>query len=133
MAGSVQDIDRGWSDIKENIAKLADRELIVGIRADAQYKDGRPVAEVAELIEYGSDGGKVPMRSFLRATIDSERSRIDATIRRAENLVLIHSASAPVILGELGQLLVQRIRSKMRQLDVYDTHTMHDSITAEVL
>jgi len=63
----VTDRDLGYREILQRLAGVRDSATRVGIHEDAESD----LAVIAATNEYGSEDGRVPERSFLRATADA--------------------------------------------------------------
>lgn len=75
---SVVDKDLGWKKILRNMRKIDAKAVKVGIQAGDKASDGKTdLAYVANLHEFGSPGGKIPERSFIRSAIDKNEHKID--------------------------------------------------------
>lgn len=61
-------LDKALAEISKNVSKAS--ELDVGFLVDATYPDGKPVAMVAALNEFGHD--KAPPRPFFRGMISDK-------------------------------------------------------------
>jgi len=72
--------------LEELVKGLGDKNGKVGWFSDAQYEDGKPVAGIAMVQEFGSPSRSIPPRSFMRTTIMEQRqawSKIAADGARA--------------------------------------------------
>lgn len=81
---TVVDRDNGWRAMLKRARDLASKEasVKVGILVDAPAKDHDgesgplTIAQVAALHEFGAPEANIPMRSFVRATVDEQRTEI---------------------------------------------------------
>lgn len=70
-----------------------------------RYKDGVHTATVAAVHEFGSADGRVPERSFLRATLNNMRDLILKLYRKRFADVIDGGLSMTHVQGEVGQLM----------------------------
>lgn len=68
MAKTVVRRDRGWNQIRLNVAALANRGVKVGLLAGSPSQDGVAVIDYATWNEYGT--ATIPARPFMRTTSD---------------------------------------------------------------
>lgn len=75
---SVIDKDLGWKKILLSMRKIDAKAVKVGIQSGDKTSDGKKdLAYVASLHEFGSPGGKIPERSFIRSAIDKNENKIN--------------------------------------------------------
>ena len=75
---SVIDKDLGWKKILRNMRKIDAKAVKVGIQDGDKTSDGKEsLAYIASLHEFGSPGGKIPERSFIRTAIDKNEHKIN--------------------------------------------------------
>lgn len=86
---TVRDIDRGWKRIRRQLPKFNGAAVLVGIQSDeAPRDDGTSMALVAAVNEFGTEDGHIPERSFLRSTVDDNRTRYYRLARELHSDVL---------------------------------------------
>jgi hypothetical protein len=117
MAGTVKitDRDRGWQKLKREIAGWrGGAYTLVGIQgkeaaAEHVNADGKTVADVATANEFGAvvtaKNGReivIPMRSFIRATIDVHHARLKKLATNVGQGVLLGKFTTHQALGLLG-------------------------------
>lgn len=98
----VTEIDKGWRALLDAVRayKAQDPHVKVGVLDDggkgSADHDGLTVAELAALMEFGSEDGHIPARSFVGSTFDANKERYIGDIA--------------VLLGKVyeGQLTVQK-------------------------
>lgn len=103
-----KDVDRGWDAIKQIIENSRDRDVKVGVQADA----GSAMVTVASANEYGTD--KIPARSFIRAAIDKSASELSKAAAELGRRVIDRSTTQDNALGLLGLLAQKRIVEEIR-------------------
>jgi hypothetical protein len=120
-----------WDAIRKAIVKTSKR-VKVGVLTDLAHKtaegtDGEiSMLELAAIHEFGSPAAGIPERSFLRATLNGQRDKVNASIEKivgAEVRALLETpgvsetqaeAAATRALGKLGLQLVAMIRATIR-------------------
>jgi hypothetical protein len=130
-----------------DLEKLRDIELQVGIPKDA----GKEIIIRANVNEYGSAGKSeiIPERSFIRATFDEERRKLDEMGDKGVMNVLAGRESPDDVLERMGKYLVEAVKEKIRNMEpendpdtieqkgssqpLIDTGDMIDSITYKVV
>jgi hypothetical protein len=123
--GHVIDRDLGWRKILEAARAAAGSSYAkVGVLADDEkgglHRDGAKlsVAEIAVVLEYGTEDGHIPARSFVRATIDLLRDELIATSARLlVQVVLDRSMSVERALNILGLRGVTAIKQRITSGD----------------
>ena len=78
---------KGGERLEAAIAELDRKQVKVGYFPTARYPDGKPVAGVAVVQEFGSVSRRIPPRPFFRPAVEDsrqmQRDAIAATVRRA--------------------------------------------------
>jgi hypothetical protein len=112
----VQDIDRGWDALSNQLDQLrGDPHVLIGVQgaqaASSHGGDAVTNAQVASWNEFGT--GRIPSRSFIRDTIDLNQQRLLAMALKLGGGILEAKLSAARALGLLGEhtrgLMLQRI------------------------
>lgn len=118
MASSFRDVDRGAARMVLNAAKLPGRKranhlkLKVGISEDAVYPDGKSVAMVGAVHEFGK--GNVPQRSFIRGWYDETgQSAMMGKFRDEGKKVLLGRGDERELLSRAGYWFVRSIKERM--------------------
>ena len=126
MPKLVTDIDKGWHDIKNVVAKLMHNASVkIGIQgseAEAPHpevternEDGSPKstkagkatnADIGAIHEFGMG---VPERSWLRGTMDREKKSHQSALTKAATEIL-NGATVDAALGNVGELVLLDIR-----------------------
>jgi hypothetical protein len=82
VRAKVVDRDLGWRAMLKAVDSLAGGSYAkVGVLADdskggAETDGGLTVAELATVLEFGTDDGRIPSRPFLRDTFDEKRDEL---------------------------------------------------------
>ena len=118
MAGSrVTDKDRGWKTILKNARKASDANYaavgVIGTGA-AENHDGITNAELASVHEYGTLDGRIPERSFIRATIDEQRDAYRKLAKTLSEKIIDGKLVKTQALDLLGVRAVADIVRKIR-------------------
>lgn len=111
---NVKDIDLGWEKIIKNMKTLDKKVLKVGIQSGDKTSDGKEdLAYVASLHEFGSPGGKIPERSFIRTAIDSNERKIDNLFDKLAFRILSGSVSIRGALDIMGLAITGMIQEQI--------------------
>ena len=83
------DKDMGWAPLMKLLKDMGHQQtrVVVGVtgkKAEALHPrgKGKTVVDIAVQNEFGSPGGKIPERSFIRSTTDANAEKYKAGIRR---------------------------------------------------
>ncbi len=115
------DKDRGFADLFKRVEALRGKSHVkVGVLADSDrgglHVPGASltVAEIAAVLEFGTQDGKIPARSFVRSTFDEMRGELTALAAELiAAVVLDGKMDAARALGLLGLKLATGIREKI--------------------
>lgn len=116
---TIKDKDLGWTDFMKRIGEMKIDRLRVGILADSEagglHVEGADlsVAEIAAVNEFGTEDGRIPARSFIRSSFDSNR---EANVRLFDKLlgqVLDGKMPLEQALGLLGLKMSSDIKKKI--------------------
>lgn len=115
MAGRVRDTDRGYKAILGRLRKLgrSTPTVKIGVRAGG----GSDLPLIAAVNEFGSNDGHVPERSFLRSTIDENRTEYEAAIARSLLRTITGQATLRKGLEKLGTLVAADVKRKITILE----------------
>lgn len=107
--------DLGFNALLARLRILGVSALTVGIHEDAGTVGDLTVAEVATFHEFGT--GRIPQRSFLRSTLDNERSQIVSLVKDVTKRVISNRRrlDAKTGLGIIGLDLQRRIQATIRR------------------
>lgn len=134
MANNLQQFeDRVKRDIEAKIrtARAMDGiRLSVGIDPDARYPDGKSVAEVAELVEYGTR--YMPPRPFMRVAKIENEAAWRGRLRRAVDRSLKTGQPIDHLLESLAMEMKSDVQESIMGFGAYRTGRLHDSVVASV-
>jgi hypothetical protein len=116
----IEDRDHGWKDMLKAVqAARGDRYAKVGVLADSEkgglHEDGSDltVAEIAAVLEFGTEDGHIPERSFVRSTFDEEREELTAKAREIIVAVLFGKMKIDQGLNAMGAMLAAAVKKKI--------------------
>lgn len=107
MGMTVTDTDRGMGAIGRVINAARDRDVKVGVQAEA----GGELVSVATYNEYGTT--TIPARSFIRTAIDENAAEIGKAAAELGGRVLDAEMSKEQALGQLGLVAQRKIVEKI--------------------
>lgn len=104
MRNGVTVKDRGWNRIKREMTKASGSGVKVGVQADVKPRKDptEDMLEIAVINEFGS--GRVPERSFIRASFDKYGPSLDSYKTRLMAQVIAGKLPMKKALGWLGKL-----------------------------
>lgn len=118
----VVDKDHGWKKIFAAIeAARGKRVAHVGVLADSDkggmHEPGGEltVAEIAAIMEFGTEDGRIPSRSFIRSTFDEKREEMVTMARDLLGKVLIGTITAETALNALGAWFSAELKKKITE------------------
>jgi len=129
VAGDIQDIDRGWDDIKKKM-RSADRSFTkVGLPFNVKVNKGSgggskgkritesfKLIDVALVQEFGSKDGRIPPRAAIRQAFDTNIRKItDFQIRIYDGLIA-DKLNVRQGLGLLGEFMTGKIKRQITTL-----------------
>lgn len=107
---TVRDTDMGFKEMVLGAESLQKQAYVkVGVIGQESHGDGLTVVDVATFHEFGTE--TVPPRSFVRATVDNNLSRIQARQDEALDAILFRGADAHEEIGKVG-LQIQGMMQK---------------------
>lgn len=78
MAPALQVVDHGWEKFSMAVRALADEHGVqvgvIGERGDEEREGGMTNAQIAAIHEFGSEDGRIPERSFMRASFNAHKA-----------------------------------------------------------
>ena len=139
---TVTDTDLGYRALLASFPSLRRVQVLVGILDDPE------LAPIAAFNEFGTD--TIPERSFLRSTVDENRTKYGTAMGAAIVDVLVRGQTVEQAFGGLGELVQFDIQDKIEAIDhprnapstiakkgfddpLIETGILHDSIDFEVL
>jgi hypothetical protein len=117
MSGAVTDIDKGYKALFQRLARENQGRVVdvgvLGKEGSGVYEDGNlTVADVASFHEFGQG---VPERSFIRAYVDENRSKIEDWLRRmAKRVITGEVKSFDHGLELIGMKIESEIKQRIR-------------------
>lgn len=116
MAGSkITDTDFGYKKWLKQMSDMAQKPSVkIGILGDGEAgEDGATVLEYGSYNEFGTKDGKIPERSFIRATIDERKRRIYGKAFQLQEKIFLGKISIPKALAIMGSLIKGNIVQKV--------------------
>lgn len=126
-ASKMKDIDHGWGDIKNEVRKMKNAKVSIGVHQNAgmameRNPDGTKsmsksatMAEVAYYNEFGTSRG-IPERPFIRTTAD-EKKGVYSKFLKGELLdVFAGRKTVTIALERVGALAQGHVRKKIRNI-----------------
>jgi len=78
---SIKEIDTGWNRFKKSLARIGDKEVIVGIPGEVDFSKPTTAA-IGMIHEFGSADGTIPERSFIRSTFDKNVNKYERELKK---------------------------------------------------
>ena len=95
-----------FNRLKENCRKLEKQKIVVGIVGSADSE----VLKIAHAHEYGVPG-KLPERSFIRASFDADKAKLEALVDQQVSKVLAWDKTADAAANTIGAQAAQMVQS----------------------
>ena len=95
-----------FNRLKENCRKLEGQKIVVGIVGKADSD----VLKIAHAHEYGVPG-KLPERSFIRASFDADKAKLEALVAKQVSEVLAGKKTADAAANAIGAQAAQMVQS----------------------
>jgi hypothetical protein len=118
VVAKFTDRDRGWAQLKRVFTENKKGAAIrVGLQsADEVQLEGRPnMATLGTIHEFGSTDGKIPERSFIRATFDQNLTKYTKLVQLAGKAISSGQIELLVALGAIGEKFVSDIKERIRE------------------
>jgi hypothetical protein len=116
----VLDRDHGWKAFFRAVeAARGARHAKVGVLADTEkggmHEEGGDltVAEIAAVLEFGTEDGHIPERSVIRATFDEQREALTEMTYELVAAILFGDMTADQALNALGAKLAAEMKKKI--------------------
>lgn len=119
MSNGVVDVDKGWKKIlRQATAVDGPRFAKVGVLADdkgAEHEDDGEltVAEIAAIMELGTEDKSIPERPFIRSTFDEQRAELEKMAIDLVVEVVLYGLSEDIALNRLGAKLAAEMKKKI--------------------
>lgn len=117
---SLIDKDKGYKKFMANIEKMVNephvKAGIVGTSGLEVVENGFTVVDIASANEFGTQDGRIPERSFIRATIDKRRNRIWGYAYKQMGLIVDGKIPINQALARIGELIKSNIVQYMTDL-----------------
>lgn len=104
MAGNVDTIMADFGRLKAACASMASKKIVVGIIGGA----GSDVVKIAHAHEYGT--GKLPERSFIRASFDADQDKLGSIVTAEITKVLSGQTTADAAANSIGAQAAQLVQ-----------------------
>jgi hypothetical protein len=110
----IIDRDNGYKVLFKRLSEPP-RVLSVGILAEAGSAShgDKSIIEIAELNEFGSEGGLIPERSFIRAWADEKANENTETLRKIGKAVIAGKVDAATGLEQAGARFTGEIQGRI--------------------
>jgi len=95
------------------LSRKPKRAYAQGVVLDESTDDILTVAELASVMEYGTEDGHIPARSFLRSTFDEKRDEIKETGAKCLGKILDGKMSLGTALNLMGLQLATDVKKKI--------------------
>jgi hypothetical protein len=118
-AGKVVDVDKGWKAILKSARAVGGKRYAkVGVLADGkgEGKEGEgplTIAEIAAILELGTEDRKIPARSFIGSTFDEQRAALEQMATELVIEVVLYGLDSDVALNRLGAKLAAEVKKKI--------------------
>lgn len=99
--------------LRQQCKRINSLNVRVGWMDSARYEDGKPVAGIAIVQEFGSEKMGIPARSFMRSTQAERKVAWDATMKKGFSAVMQGKRSVRELMEALGSLAAGDVRKKI--------------------
>jgi len=111
--------DFKWRKIAANVASIARRVAKVGVMDGAGAEDdGKSLAEIAAIHEFGAPDANIPERSFIRSTFHAKEAELGKLCERVARAIVLDGMSVDQALGIVGAWGAAAIRRTITGTDV---------------
>lgn len=126
MAG-IETILTDFEKTQAACRELESKQILVGIVGSADSE----VLKIAHAHEYGD--GKMPERSFIRASFDANQSKLNEIITGQLNKVLLNQTSADAAANAIGAQAAQMVQNyidenRVKPASHYSRKTQHTTL-----
>lgn len=115
MKSGVDDRDMGYAQLLKSFEGLNENvDVLVGVpETSAEYEGGANQVLIATVNEFGTDDGRIPERSYLRSTVDENKSKYAALITKLLGHVVDGKLTAEVAFDRLGLTVEADVKRKI--------------------
>ena len=121
MSRGISDIDRGWGAFRSSMKKSTGKRFTkVGFPAEASPKGNGPAksmleqVQIAAVHEFGAPKRHVPERSFLRATHDENREKLNKISDLELDRIFKGESTVEQSLSRIGEWLTSKMKNRIR-------------------
>jgi hypothetical protein len=111
----IVDTDKGWRQIFKRVDEIESSFVRVGVLEDSEegqeHEGDLTVAEIAAVLEYGTDDGRIPARPFMRITFDHQREQLAKMGRELIEQVISGRVTIRQALDIMGASLASAAKS----------------------
>jgi hypothetical protein len=118
--------DHGWKELFKRAQEIKRAHVKVGVLADTSQgeqrevsPDGKPspltMAEIAAILEFGTQDGRIPPRSVARSTFDAKREELVRLGRTLIERVLDGKITVKQALNAMGATLANEMKRKITE------------------
>lgn len=107
----------GLSELSKRLSDADNKKTQVGWFESARYDDGKPVAGVAAVQEFGSAKMGIPPRPFMRPTIEEQSESWGSLVGSGARAVVNGSSTMTKVLSGLGLQVVGDIQKTIVSSD----------------
>lgn len=113
--------DLGWIEWFKRAREIRDRRVRVGVLADTEkggmHEEGGELtlAEIAGVLEFGTEDGRIPERSVVRSTFDEKREELAKLGEQLMGAVLDGKLDTAKALGLLGAKTAAEMKNKITE------------------
>jgi hypothetical protein len=118
MAFTLKDQDNGYKALVKTVFGFAKPVVTIGIHekeGSHPYPNGKTLLDIANINEFGSDDGHVPMRSFVRAWFDTAEPELRKEIASLMEGVIDGTLTKDQILDAIGLSGVGKMQANIAQ------------------
>jgi hypothetical protein len=118
MTRKVKDIDKGWKRIKKDLKELDHSHTKIGIqqKSDTGNRSLSDMVTIGAVHEFGAPRKNVPMRSFMRTTLDEQRRNIASLQTKVHSSVVSGRISVRTGLAIIGEFVTTKIKKKITDI-----------------
>lgn len=117
MPVSVTDKDTGWEALIKRLLQMRNARVKVGILAKegAEREEGSPLtkAEIAGVLEFGTENKIIPARPAVRSTFDEKKAELKAISAKLVVQIIDNKITVLKAMNILGAFLANSIKRKI--------------------